>query len=119
MSVDRYLDRIKTADYDCLAFARDVWLDQHGVDLWAVLDGFLLDHTRAAGARLSVRHLRRFRVLAAPSSPCLVLFQRPPFRPHIGVMIRGRVLHLTDAGVRFDPLDYVARTFKSHRLITC
>lgn len=119
MSIDRYHGRTKTAEYDCLAFARDVWMDFKGVDLWAVLDGFLLDQTRAPAAQLRVRHLRRFRVLSAPSSPCLVLFQRPPDRPHIGVMVRGNVLHLTDAGVRFDPLRIAAHRFKTYRLITC
>ena len=121
MSVDKFLDRQKRKGYDCLNFAYEVWADLTGKDLSGVLDGFLSEASkeRATGAPLRVRHLRRFRVLSSPCSPCLVLMQRPGQVPHLGVFIRGRVLHLLSAGVEFQPVEIAARGFKSYRFITC
>ena len=112
MSVDRYLDRVRTPRYNCAAFARDVWLDLTGEDIGNALAGLL---GRLTGARLSREAVRAFRELPTPVSPCLVTFQRPRGPLHVGVYIRGRVLHLVGTGVQYQPIAVAARTFKTVR----
>lgn len=115
MSVDKFLSRKRTKHYDCAAFSRDVWLDVAGVDL-------------AETGLLSVLHVGRlprvvrqaFRALARPSSPCLVLMRRPRAPLHVGVYLRGSVLHLTDTGVEYAPVAVASRAFKTVQFIaTC
>lgn len=112
-SVDPYLGR--TYDrrrYDCLHFAADVWRDLTGEDLRERLAGLL---GAPADRHVRLRHLRAFRHLAAPRSPCLVLFQRPRTPPHIGVFLRGRVLHLREQGAVHQPLELAALGWTSVR----
>ena len=101
MSVDRYLSRRQAPGYDCLAFARDVWAGLTGEDLRGRLDILHPDP----------RRLRVFERLSAPVDPCLVLMRRPRSQPHVGVYVRGRVLHLDAGGAKHVPLELVALSF--------
>lgn len=116
MSIDRYLDRtFHKASYNCLHFTRDVWLDITGIDITERLAG--LWHLPTKKVR---RHnARAFTALPGPTEPCLVLMQSPREAPHIGVYIRGRVLHITTHGVEHMPPDVASRGFKTIRYFTC
>lgn len=112
-SVDPYLARrYDRRRYDCLHFAADVWRDTTGEDLRERLDGLL---GAPADRHVTARHLHAFRRLASPAEPCLVLFQRPRTPPHIGVFLRGRVLHLREQGAVHQPLELAAHGFTSVR----
>ena len=106
-SVDPFLDREQSKTYNCLDFVREVWLDMTGQDITAKL-------TRLQGAfsdrKATVSGVKGFRRLLEPSSPCFAVMQRYLFVPHIGIYLDGRILHLTDKGVQFQPL-VVARQY--------
>lgn len=95
VSVDRYLG--KTYDrrtYNCVDFARDVWRDATGEDL-----GDIYPPTPHARGKL--------KRIAAPQDPCLVLMRST--EAHLGVYLRGRVLHLTQAGAEFTEIPVATR----------
>jgi hypothetical protein len=102
MSVDRFLDRrYDPRRYNCLHFAAEVWAELTGEDAKERLDALI----RAAigEERLQGAAAKRFKRLAAPESPSLVLMKRRGSEPHVGVFIRGRILHITTRGVEFFP----------------
>ena len=70
----------------------------------------------AAGyARFRADFLR----LDAPSPPCVVLMTRPRFQPHVGLFWADKVLHITEQGVAFQPLDVVSVGFTKIRFYQC
>lgn len=102
-SVDAYFSRIyNSRTYNCAHFVCEVWKDETGQDITANLAGYLC----GPGERRAIKAQRRaFRRLATPQSPCVVLFQGLRSAPHVGIYIRGRVLHISSKqGVRFDDL---------------
>lgn len=106
-SVDHYLLLGRVFDakrYDCLDFAREVWAAEVGEDLKARLAGAF-----GPDRHIERRHLKAFQRLDGPSDPCLVLMEWPTRLPHIGIFLRGRVLHLARTGAQFEPLADVAR----------
>ena len=106
-SVDPFLDRQQTDTYNCLDFTREVWLAMTGVDITQRLTGLV---GAFASRRTTVSGVRGFTRLPGPVSPCLVVMQRYKFVPHVGIFLRGRILHLTNKGVQFQPL-VVARQY--------
>jgi len=84
-----------TPSYNCAHYVCDVWELEVGQDIRPTMACFLArPGERTAGLSL-VRELER---LAAPVDPCIVLFRRAKATPHVGVFIRGRVLHLDKSG---------------------
>lgn len=114
MSVDRYFARRYDArTYNCLHFACDVWRDETGEDLSGRLAGLLGEPEER---RVRREHLRAFERLAEPRSPCLVLMHSPREAPHVGVFLRGKVLHLSaERGVEFAPVEVATRGFRTVR----
>ena len=90
--VDDFLTRRRGPDYNCLDLTCEVWRSETGEDISEILGSDLTQIGRHLGVRNS--GARRFRKIASPISPCLVVMhgQRGAF--HIGVFLRGRVLHL-------------------------
>ncbi len=112
MSIDRYLGaRHKGGQYDCLKFAADVWQDETGEDLMARLGGALEEGSGLEQA--FTRAARGFKRTEVPVDPCIVLMRRPKTEPHVGVYIRGRVLHLTRIGARYVDLGVACLGYKS------
>lgn len=113
-SVDQFLDRVyDDASYNCLHFTDEVWLAATGRSIRERLAGLM-------SGPLASRRIRKgadsdFQRLQEPSSPCLVLLLNPKARPHTGVYIRGRLLHLTRAGVEYQPLKLASLFFKRQR----
>lgn len=99
-SVDAYLDRpYRQGQYTCLEYASEVWMALGGRELahdWATL-----------------RH--SFARVQRPQEPCIALF-RSGSRTHVGVYLRGKVLHLTERdGAQHVPLHVVATWFRTVR----
>jgi len=117
VSVDRYLDRrYHRRDYHCLTFSSEVWLAETGQDIVQQLAGLM---GQASTRKISRDHVNAFARHDTPQDPCLVLFQRPRTAPHVGVYLRGRVLHITDQGVEYQPIDVASRSFETVRFYTC
>lgn len=114
MSIDKYLDSYyDQCKHNCLHYVSEVWEDLTGQNIRQVL-GTVLDG-RIADRKLAFEVARRFKVLEKPQSPCLVFMQAPRTVPHIGIWIRGRVLHLTQQGPMHVDVDVAAVGFKSVR----
>jgi hypothetical protein len=60
--------------------------------------------------RPTLSGVKAFKRLPGPINPCLVVMQRFRFVPHVGIFLHGRILHLTNRGVQFQPL-VVARQY--------
>lgn len=111
MSVDAFLARRHRGDeYNCLHFARDVWLEATGEDLGARMADLLTSST--GERRIGARHRRAFERLDRPADPCLVMMRRGRTEPHVGVYLRGRVLHLTERGAEFHEPAIASRGFQ-------
>lgn len=115
MSVDKYFTRVyRPGAYNCLHFAAEVWLDITGHDLHDQLTSLM--QFRLGDRSVERGHVRDFVVLEKPEDPCLVMMQRLRRVPHIGVWIRGSVLHLqARSGVQYMPLHVAAFGFERVR----
>lgn len=97
---------------NCWHLVRDVWRDMTGVDLGDLTpaktsDGDLTAAASEASAGPSFQRLEQRR------EPCIALLSRPRDMPHVGVMLRGKLLHMTSSGVLYQPVDEVAREFST------
>lgn len=117
ISVDRYFSRTyNRKSYNCAHLVCEAWKDMTGQDISGALRGFL--NGRGEG-RAILNDLRRFKRLTEPQSPCIVLFHATKQAPHVGIYIRGRVLHIQSRGVEFQPLDVVSLGFKRTGFYLC
>ena len=106
-SIDSFLDRLPTKQYNCLDFVREVWLYLCGEDVTEKLTGLIGDFTTR---RANLSGVKAFRRLKQPINPCFVVMQRFKYVPHCGIYLDGRILHLKDNGVEFQPIE-VARSY--------
>ncbi len=115
---DKYFGRKYDAkNYNCAHFVCDVWQDETGKDIRQAMGGFLAGR---GDRRAILADLRAFKRLQAPQSPCIALFQSPRQAPHVGIFLRGRVLHISkEQGVRFDRMEYAALGAKKIGFYTC
>ena len=104
--IDPFLGRRRTPDYTCLHLARDVWLSETGQDLADRLPGLFAAHT---APRLTRREIAGFDRLNAPQSPCLAVMSGFGPELHIGIFVRGRIIHLTRRSVEFMEPDVAVR----------
>jgi hypothetical protein len=105
--VDRFLDRVRSKDYRCFDFVREVWLESFGEDIGTKLHAFA--NSKVADRRIKPSEVRKCHTLAAPVDPCFVLMQRDNrLEPHIGIWYKGNVLHLAGTGAQYLPLEAVA-----------
>lgn len=102
--------------YNCAHFVRDAWLIETGVDITKELEGFLMP-ARERNVKSSLR--RVFKRLKEPVSPCIVLMQRPRSVPHVGIYLRGKVLHLHEKGAERMTVDIATRGFNKVGFYTC
>jgi hypothetical protein len=115
---DQFFRRTYDAkNYNCAHFVSEVYRHETGRDITNLLKGFLLP----AGERvIEPAVLRRFTRLERPENNCLVVMHRPRTSPHVGLFLRGKVLHLTEtSGVQFMPLEIATLGFTSIRFYSC
>lgn len=86
-----------------------MWDSEAQGDIRPALTGLLAP---VAARRPSWSLKRELVALAAPVSPCIVLMRRPRTTPHVGIYLRGRVLHITQHGVHYVALDIATLGFK-------
>lgn len=113
-SVDPFLWReYKRVKYTCIHFARDVWLELTGVDMFSRIGMREMSAWVREEQRASLGVL--FERLDGPRDPCIVLMMRANLSPHIGVLVRGRLLHLTPSGAEHIPLELATMGFTDVR----
>ena len=105
-SIDRFLFARRNKNYDCLDFAAEVWEAITAEDIRDRLGSLLNRNLRSVG---SVR--TNFKRLSEPEEPCFVVFHSDRNDAHVGVFLRGRVLHLLHSAPEFMELDVAGRGF--------
>jgi hypothetical protein len=117
VSVDKYFNReYDVKKYNCAHLVCEAWKDLTGFDLVGVLGGFL---SGAKDRKTILSDLRKMQPLDKVTDPCIVLMQQGRNAPHIGLYVRGRVLHIRKEGVEFQPLDVATMGFPRVRFYTC
>lgn len=117
MSVDIYLDRTyDRRSYNCGHFVADVWHDLTGQDISEAVSG--LAQPTGKG-RAVLKQLRTFSRIREPVSPCIALLSPPRGLTHVGIYLRGRILHITQSGVAFDLIDVASVGFNQVRFYEC
>lgn len=111
-SIDCFLARRKTKDYNCFDFVREVWLYWTGEDVANKLTGLT---GRFKDRRPNISGVRAFTRIQEPINPCFIVLLRRPFVPHVGIYIDGEMLHLRDSGVVIEPLQIAKGHFSSIR----
>jgi len=110
-SIDSLLGRMPRDNYNCLDFAAEAWdhlVGNH--DIKARLDA-LSAGVHAEDGHIILSAIRGFEKLYKPLSPCFVVMQRSKTQPHVGVFYNGRILHMRDNGVEYQPMQVVRRYF--------
>lgn len=103
-SVDEYHSRrYVIGQYNCFHFAAEVWRDLCGQDVIKLFGDAVVQGAKYR--KLNRQMVSGFKYLNEPEDPCFVLFRNRRQSPHIGIYLRGRVLHIRyNMGVRFEPI---------------
>ena len=110
---DAYMARrFDVRSSNCWHLVRDVWREATGIDLGDLTPAQTDTESLHGAARAAVDG-PQFERLSRPRSPCIVLMRRRAEMPHVGVLLRLRVLHLTPDGARHQWLSDVAREWES------
>lgn len=109
-TIDSFLDRMPSKQYNCLDFVREVWLYLSGEDVTEKLTGLI---GAFSNRRANLSGVKAFKRLPQPINPCFVVLQRFKYTPHCGIYLDGRILHLKDNGVEFQPLNVARSYYKS------
>lgn len=115
MSVDKYFNKVYVDKiYTCHNFVDDVWLDLTGKALDKKLIEFLDMGKTFPGMR------KQFIKLEKPVGPCIALFKPLVAHDnHVGIYLRGRILHLTELGVKFQKPDSAIIGYREIRYYSC
>ena len=117
MSIDALLHRTYDRKrYNCAHFVSDAWKHETGQDIREQLIGFLFPPSDRF-VLFALRH--SFVSLDRPKSPCIVLMRSPRREPHVGIWLRGKVLHITQSGPQLQPLDIATLGFSIVRFYAC
>jgi hypothetical protein len=109
-STDPFLDRVPTPEYNCMDFVREVGEKLFDGDTRTRLDQ-LCEGVHADNGHIVLGPVKGFVKLDKPESPCFVVMRRTKLSPHIGIFYNGRILHMKDDGVEFQPLRVARRYF--------
>jgi len=113
MNIDAFLDkRYHSSKYNCAAFVCEVWKVIARQDISSALQGAM---TGEASRVLHAHNLTVFKRLTVPHTPCLALFQANRKAPHVGIWLDGKILHITENGVNWIPLDVAMIGFNQVR----
>lgn len=96
-------------NYNCWHFACDVWSALTGQVLSPAKVDSCIPTTQLHERALSIAG--NFVTLQQPQSPCFVLMLRKRLEPHVGVYIRGNILHLNERGAFYAPADSVTAIY--------
>lgn len=103
ISIDEFLGKVRKKNYNCADFAAEVWERLTEKPAKYLVEDWCIE------SRSRLQRLNK------PIDPCIVIFYQRKLTPHVGIFIRGRVLHLTDVGVEYQPINVTSRTFRNYR----
>ena len=113
-SIDKFFGKqFDARDYNCWHLCCEAWLDITGERLE--------DYTPAAWTTRSLTNAATgaagmyFERLPGPRDPCIVMMLHPRRTPHLGIFIRGNVLHLRESGTEYQPVLVASLGFREVR----
>jgi len=108
-SIDKFFHKKYNINtYNCAHFVCEVWEYLTGEPIAHKLTGILRPQKeREVGLQLR----RQFKRITAPETPCLALMQRRGSAPHVGIFLRGRIFHIKELGVEFQPVEVASFGF--------
>lgn len=110
----RDFDRNK---YQCAHFTKDAWEHLTGFDLTPALRGLLKPVKEKF---VDIKQMRKYlKNVKKPVSPSVIFMFRRGISPHLGVYYNGRILHLTEVGVRYEQVSVATFGFKKVRYYVC
>jgi len=114
LDIDKYLQKSHDMkNYNCWDFIRDVWLDITGEDIGKRTPKIV---SRTNMITKFNDEEKQFHRLEEKQDPCLILFKRNRILPHVGVYVRGKVLHLPEkSNGKYEPLELVKLPFNEVR----
>lgn len=118
-TIDAYLSKkFHMTNYNCWHFVSDVWEQLTGVKL----NDFTPKHITKAELELAAQGATAQHFVEVERSqviPLIVLMQQPQTAPHVGVLIKGKVLHLKPCGAAYEALDVARIGFSKVSFYTC
>ena len=73
---------------------------------------FIKDRQQEVRLLKFAREEAHFEKIPEPIDPCIVLFKRNRVLPHVGIYVRGKVLHLPErSNGKFEPLEIASLGF--------
>lgn len=116
-SIDKYFGaKYHPRKYNCAHFVADVWKDLTGIDASIPLGSFLTSKSERDAWKFG---RRQFQPIKEPQDPCIALFKAPRIQAHIGIYIRGKILHLFHRGVEYQPIEVVGFDYPIRRFYLC
>lgn len=115
--IDQFFGRkYHSQNYNCAHFVCDVLAELHSPEMGNLLKGFLC---AKKNRKVLKEDLSKIKLLDKPIDLCVVLMQRPKAATHVGIFLKGKVLHLSKQSVQYQPMNVVALGFKKVRFFTC
>jgi uncharacterized protein YycO len=117
MSLDKFFKKVYNAkNYNCANLVVDVWKELTGKDIEKDFTGFLLPPKE----RFTPKKLKsKFIKLSHPQNPCIAIMRGVTPTPHVGVYINKKIIHITENGVQFVPVNVATFGFSTVRYYTC
>lgn len=113
-SVDHYFfKQYDKVNYNCVHLLKEAWLEETGQDIGPALEGWILPPSER---HIRWKDRRDWKRLDEPRTPCMVLMSRVGLaEPHVGIYLRGRVLHIHRIATEYVPIEVAARGFSKIR----
>lgn len=102
MNIDHLFFRTYDRErYNCAHFVNEAWRYLFGLEINIPQFG-------------DIDLKNRFKRIQKPVSPCIVIFAAKSYS-HVGLFYKGKVLHIRERGVRYEPLDTAKLAFRTVR----
>lgn len=102
-SIDPFLNRVRKQGYNCADFAAEVWEYLTNMPAKYLVEDW------------AIKSRSRIRRILYPANPCIIIMYAKRTIPHVGIFVRGRVIHLADAGAEYQLVEVATRSYRNHR----
>lgn len=101
-SIDKFLGRVRNETYNCADFAAELFEYLTDRPALYLVKGW------------SIESRSRLQRIAKAVEPCIVIMYQKRVTPHVGIFVRGKVVHLCN-GVEVSTVDVATIGFRNHR----
>jgi hypothetical protein len=117
ISIDKFFGRnYHPREYNCAHFVVDVLEELIQAPIRDQFKEMLTGPADRQAKRYLFNGLVR---LKKPVDYSIAVFNSYRTAPHVGIYLRGRILHLSARGVEFQPLEVVSQNYRAYRFYEC